>query len=225
MKKYFIISLFILFRSITTAQSDFAVGLNGNVNIPTGQFADFKTGYGGDAHFLYLLGNSTIFSFAVGYNNFDLDVDRFNERAKELDINAHFDVESKFSTIPIVLGAKWYFLQAKKHNLYIMLEAGLYSYQFSFKGTANIISPVGNDVSIDLPAIDEKGTKTMLKISGGYLYFFAKHWFIDASLGYIVLTNAFAVNEPVNPEDPDAIYGVVGTLNYVAIQAGINYRF
>jgi len=225
MKKYTFILLYLLFASTTIAQSDFAVGLNGSVNFPTGQFADFNIGYGGDVHFLYLLGNSTIFSLAAGYNTFSLDVDRFNERAKELGLNAQFDVDSKFSTIPILLGAKWYFLQAKKHNLYIMLEAGLYSYQLSFKGTANIISPSGNSISINLPEIDEKGTKTMLKISGGYLYFFAKHWFIDASAGYIVLTNAFAVNEPVNPEDPDAIYGVVGTLNYITVQAGINYRF
>jgi len=225
MKKYIIISLFILFRSITTAQSDFAVGLNGKVNIPTGQFADFNIGYGGDVHFLYLLGNSTIFSIAAGYSNFDLDVDRFNERAKELGINAQFNVDSKFSTIPILLGAKWYFLQAKKHNLYIMLEAGLYIYHFTFSGSASIISLGGNSVPVALPEIDEKGTKSMLKISGGYLFFVAKHWFIDASVGYIVLTNAFTVNEPVNPEDPDAIYGVVGTLNYVSIQAGINYRF
>ena len=224
MKKLFIL-LYLLGSSLSIAQSDFAVGLNGSVNFPTGQFADFNAGYGGDIHFLYLLGNSTIFSISAGYSTFGLDVDRFNERAKELGLNAQFDVDSKFSTIPILLGAKWYFLQAKKHNLYIMIEAGFYNYKFSFKGTANIISPGGNSISIDLPEIDENGTKTMLKISAGYLYFFAKHWFIDASAGYIVLTNAFAVNEPVNPEDPDAIYGVVGTLNYVSVQAGINYRF
>jgi hypothetical protein len=57
------------------------------------------------------------------------------------------------------------------------------------------------------------------------VYFLGKHWFVDASVSYIVLTNAFAVNEPVNPEDPDAIYGVVGTLNYISALAGINYRF
>jgi hypothetical protein len=225
MKKYTFVLICLNLTSITMAQSNFAAGFNGSINFPTGQFADFKTGYGGDVHFLYLLGNSTIFSLAVGYNTFDLDIERFNERAKELGLDAQFDVDSKFSTIPILLGAKWYFIQAKKHNLYVMLEAGLYHYQFSFKGTANIIAPGGNSIPVELPEIDEKRTKTMLKISGGYLYFFAKHWFIDASVGYIVLTNAFAINEPVNPEDPNAIYGVVGTLNYISVQAGINYRF
>jgi len=42
---------------------------------------------------------------------------------------------------------------------------------------------------------------------------------------YNIITNAFSVNEPVNPEDPNAIYGVKGTLQYVSFLAGINYRF
>lgn len=225
MFKYLLILIFLSSNFVIHAQSDFAVGINGAVNFPTGQFADFNTGYGGNVHFLYLLGNSTILSLAVGYNLFDLDVDRFNERAKEMGINVNFDIESDFKTIPFLVGAKWYFLQQKKHSVYLMLEAGLYNYQFSFRGSANVITPGGNSVPIELPEIDETGTETMLKISAGYLFFFSKHWFLDVSGGYIVLTDAFAINEPVNPEDPDAIYGVVGTLNYITAQAGINYRF
>lgn len=225
MKKSIFLFTVLLISLNSFAQSDFAVGLNGAVNFPTGQFADFNTGYGGNVHFLYLLGNSTILSVSVGYNLFDLDVDRFNERAKEMGINANFDIESEFKTVPFLVGAKWYFLQQKKHNVYLMLEAGLYNYQFSFNGTANVIVPGGNSIPIELPEIDETGTETMLKISAGYIFFFAKHWFFDASVGYIVLTDAFATNEPVDPEDPEAIYGVVGTLNYISAQAGINYRF
>jgi hypothetical protein len=225
MFKHLIVVIVILITSTVSAQSDFAVGLNGSINFPTGQFANFNTGGGGDVHFLYLLGNSTILSFAVGYNGFSLDVDRFNEKAKELGINAKFDVDSKFSIIPILLGAKWYFLQSKKQNIYLMLEAGIYNYQFTFKGMAYLINLGGNGVPIELPEFDENGTKTLLRISAGYVYFLGKHWFVDASVSYIVLTNAFAVNEPVNPEDPDAIYGVVGTLNYISALAGINYRF
>jgi opacity protein-like surface antigen len=224
MFKYILLLILISTASIINAQSDFSVGLNGSVNFPTGQFADFNTGGGGDFHFLYLLGNSTILSFAIGYDKFDLDVESFNERAKELGLNVHFDIDSKFSTIPILLGAKWYFLQGKKHSPYIMLEAGFYNYKFSFKGTANLIIPGGNGIPIELPEIDENGTKTMLKISAGYLYFLTKNWFIDGSVSYVVLTNALAVTEPVDPE-PDAIYGEVGTLNYISLQAGINYRF
>jgi hypothetical protein len=225
MLKYLVLLIFLSSNFVIHAQSDFAVGMNGAVNFPTGQFAYFNTGYGGNAHFLYLLGNSTILTFSVGYNLFDLDVDKFNDRAKELGLNANFDVESDFKTIPFLIGAKWYFLSQKKHSLYIMLEAGLYNYQFTFNGTAYREDVAGNSIPIELQERDETGTETMLKISAGYLFFFSKHWFLDVSGGYIVLTDAFAINEPVNPEDPDAIYGVVGTLNYITAQAGINYRF
>ena len=225
MFRYLSFIILLIFTSVVSGQSDFAAGLNGSMNIPTGKFAYFNVGYGGDIHFLYLLGNSTILSLAIGYNHFSLDVDRFNEKAKELGINANFEVKSIFSNIPILLGAKWYFIHSKKHNLYLMLEAGIYNYKFTFKGTANLINPVGNSIPIELPQSDESGSKTMLRISAGYLYFFANHWFIDASVGYIVMTDAFAVNEPVNPEEPDAIYGIVGTLDYVSVSAGINYRF
>lgn len=225
MMKYVFIFITLIFITNINGQSNIAVGINGNLNFPTGQFADFNLGGGGNIHFLYLLGNSTILSFAVGYNKFDLDVESFNERAKELGLNVNFDVNSDFTVIPFVLGAKWYFLKGKKHSPYIMLEAGYYHYKYTFSGTANVNLTGGNSVPIELPSLDESGTKTILKISAGYLFFFTRNWFLDTSVGYVVLTSAFAINEPVNPEDPDAIYGVVGTLNYISASAGINYRF
>ena len=104
--KYLYLFLVIVYSAkITNAQSDFAAGINGNVNFPNGKFTEyFGTGYGGDAHFLYLFGNSSIFSLSVGYNSFGLDVDAFNAKANELGLNVKFDVESSFSTIPILLG-------------------------------------------------------------------------------------------------------------------------
>jgi hypothetical protein len=225
MFKYFLISLILSSALLVHPQSDFAVGVNGNINFPNGQFADFKTGYGGDAHFLYLLGNYSILSLTIGYNKFDLDVDAFNDRANELGFDAEFKIESHFSTIPILVGAKYYFIQQKKHSPYIMIEAGLYDYQFSFKGTITEIAPGGSSIQSELPEIDESGTETMLKISAGYIYFFNRQWFVDASVGYAVLVDAFTVNKPVDPDDPDAVYGAAETLNYISVLAGINYRF
>jgi len=223
MLKYIPILILLSSSFVINAQSDFAVGFNGNVNFPNGQFTEyFGTGYGGDAHFLYLLGNSTIFSLSVGHNKFDLDVDAFKAKANELGLNVNFNNEPGFSTIPILLGAKWYFVATKKHGLYIMLEAGLYNYQLKLK--ANIIEPGSSGTPVELE-IDEKGTETMLRISAGYIYVFAKHWFFDASVNYIVLTDAFAVNVPDNPEDAEAITGSAQTLNYLSISAGMNYRF
>jgi len=207
------------------AQSDFAVGISGNVNFPNGKFTEyFGTGYGGDVHFLYLFGNSSIFTLTVGYNQFGFDKDAFNAKANELGLNYKFDVESSFSTIPILLGVKWYFLKQKTQSPYIMIEAGFYNYQFTFNGTANLIDPGSNSIPVELPEIEEEGTETMLRISAGYIIFFEKHWFIDASVNYIVLTDAFAVDVPTDPEDAEEITGAAQTLNYISISAGINYR-
>ncbi len=222
-----LILLFVLYSTlIVRAQSNFAAGFNGNINFPNGTFTEyFGTGYGGDAHFLYLLGNSTILSLSVGYNRFDLDVDAFNAKAKELGLNVNFDVESSFSTFPVLLGAKWYFVATKRHGLYAMLEAGLYNYQFKLKGTASSIEPAGFSVPEEIPEVDENGTGTMLRISAGYIYTFARHWFLDASINYIVLTDAFTVDVPDDPEEAEAITGAAETLNYLSISAGLNYRF
>jgi hypothetical protein len=137
------------------AQSDFAVGINGNVNFPNGKFTEyFGTGYGGDAHVLYLFGNSSIFSLSIGYNKFDLDLEAFNSKANELGLDAKFDLESSFSTIPILIGVKWYFLKQKTQSPYIMIEAGLYNYEFSLKGTVTAIAIGGNSIPTELPDIN-----------------------------------------------------------------------
>ena len=224
--KYLYLFLVIVYSAgITYAQSDFAVGINGNVNFPNGKFTEyFGTGYGGDAHFLYLFGNSSIFSLSVGYNRFGLDIDALNAKANELGLDVKFDVESSFSTIPILLGVKWYFLKQKTHSPYIMIEAGFYNYNFTLNGTAEIDS-TGNVETVTLSEIDEKGTETMLRISAGYIIFIQKHWFIDASVNYIVLTDAFTVDVPADPEDAEAISGAAETLNYLSVSTGINYRF
>jgi len=227
MFKHLILILIITLTLFVKAQSDFAVGVNGNVNFPNGKFTEyFETGYGGDAHFLYLFGNSSIFSLSVGYNRFGLDIDAFNAKANELlELNTKFDVESTFSTIPILLGVKWYFLKQKTQSPYIMIEAGFYNYNFTFKGVATLVEPGGNSIPIELPEFDENGTETMLRVSAGYIFFIQKHWFIDASVNYIVLTDAFTVDVPADPEDAEAITGAAQTLNYFSISAGINYRF
>ena len=78
---------------------------------------------------------------------------------------------------------------------------------------------------VDIPEVKENGTETILVLGLGYLFKLGKHWYFDFKGNYNFLTNAFAVNEPVNPDDPNAVYGVKGTLQYVTILAGINYRF
>jgi outer membrane protein W len=217
----------VLFFSISIkAQSDFAAGLSGSVNFPNGKFTEyFNVGYGGEAHFLYLFGNSSIFTLLIGYNQFKLDADAFNKKAEELNLNTKFDVESSFSTIPILVGVKWYFLKQKTSSPYIMIEAGFYNYQFTFSGTATNIDPSGNSIPVEIPEIEEKGTEPILRISAGYIIFLQRRWFIDASVNYSVLTDAFTVAVPDDPEVAETISGTAETLNYLSISAGINYRF
>ena len=226
MKKKFIPILFALFPSLILSQSNFGVGANLNVSIPVSDFDEFyNTGYGGDAHFLYHLGNQAIFSFTVGYNTWNLDVDEFNKKVSEAGFNGSFDLDSGFKIIPFLLGIKWLLAQGKKSTLYVSFKGGIYNYSFSLKGTANLTIPGGNSIPVEIPEIKESGTESMLVLGLGYLFKLGKHWYFDFKGNYNVLTNAFAVNEPVNPDDPNAVYGIKGTLQFVTILAGINYRF
>lgn len=220
-----VIILFIYFFPTIYCQSDFAIGFNGNINFPNGKFTEFfNIGYGGDVHFLYLFGNASILSLSVGYNGFGLDLEDFNSKAKEAGIDARFEIESSFSTIPILIGAKWYFLKKKSGSPYVMIEAGYYNYSFKFSGTAEVNTSGENEL-VDLPEIDESGMEPMLRLSVGYIIFIQRHWFIDASINYSVLVDAFTVNDPIDPEDPEATYSNAQTLNYISLTAGINYRF
>jgi outer membrane protein W len=226
MKYLYLFLVIVCTARITNSQSNFAVGISGDINFPNGKFTEyFGTGYGGDAHFLYLFGNSSIFSLSLGYNWFGLDLDAFNAKANELGLDANFNIESSFSTIPILIGVKWYFLKQKTQSPYIMIEAGFYNYNFKFKGTAEVNSVSDNSETVTMPEYDENGTEAMLRISAGYIVFIEKHWFIDASVNYNVLTDATTVNDPIDPENPEETPSTAQTLNYTSITAGINYRF
>ncbi len=165
------------------------------------------------------------FHYLLVITSSDLDLDAFNAKANELGLDATFDVESSFSTIPILLGVKWYFLKQKTQSPYIMIEAGFYNYNFTLTGTAEVNTTGSSEFQLTLPEIDEDGTETMLRISAGYIFFIQKHWFMDASVNYIVLTNAFTVDVPADPEDAEEISGAAQTLNYLSASAGLNYRF
>jgi hypothetical protein len=226
MKKYFLLLVFIISPIILYAQSNFGVGVNLNVNIPVSDFDEFyNTGYGGDMHFLYYLGNQTILSFTIGYNMWNLDVDEFNKKVADTGLNWRFDLDSDFRVIPVLLGVKWLLVQGKQNSLYVSLKGGIYNYTFNLKGTAFNTIPNANIPQIPLPDINENGTETMIVLGLGYLFKLGKRWYVDLKGNYNFLTNAFAINEPVNPEDPNAIYGVKGTVQYVSFLAGINYRF
>ncbi|MDX1373895.1 MAG: outer membrane beta-barrel protein [Nitrososphaeraceae archaeon] len=224
MKKIFV--FIALFTISPNAQSDFSTGIDLGGNIPVSKFDKlYSFGYGGDAHFLYHVGNQAIFSFSVGYHTWPTDQDAFNNKAEELGLNWRFEIESDFKIIPVLLGVRWYFLKGKKSLPYIIFEGGLYHYMFTLSGKALNTIPNADIPEIALPDISESGTETMINLGAGYLIKLGKHWYLDLAGKYFVLTNAFALNEPVDPENSDAIYGVKGLLQFVHLMAGINYRF
>jgi hypothetical protein len=210
--------------SVYAQKSNFAVGINAGVGVPVGDFSNFyNTGFGGDAHFYYHLGNQAIFSFTAGYNTYGFNIDEFNKRVEEANLPWRFELETDFNIIPILLGVKWLIAQGKKSSLYVSLVGGIYHYEFKFKATAfPTVNPGILPREVD---VSESGNETMLALGLGYLIKLGKHWYLDMNGSYNIITNAFTVNEPVNPEDPDAVYGVKGTLPYVSLLLGINYRF
>lgn len=225
MKTLFTIIIFSIISLPTFAQkSNFAVGINAGVGVPTGDFSNlYNTGFAGDVHLLYHLGNQAIFFFSAGYNTYGFNTDDFNNRVEEANIPWRFELETDFKIIPVLLGVKWLIAHGKSSSLYASLMGGIYNYEFKFKATAfPTINPGIPAQQID---VSENGNETMLGLGLGYLIRLSKHWYVDMNGNYNFITNAFTVNEPVNPEDPDAVYGVKGTLQYVSLFLGINYRF
>ena len=177
MKTFLTIIIIIVITFSSNAQSNFGVGINLGVSVPAGDFDEFyNTGFGGDVHFLYHLGNQAIFTLSVGYNLWNLDVDEFNKKASDAGLSWHFDLDSDFKIIPILIGVKWLLVQSKKGSLYLSLKGGVYNYKFCLKGTANSTDPGANSIPIQLPRIEKTGTETMLALGLGYLIQLGKHW-------------------------------------------------
>ena len=55
-------------------------------------------------------------------------------------------------------------------TLYVSFNGGIYNYNFSLKGTANLIFPGGNSIAVHIPEIKESGTETMLVLGLAYLF-------------------------------------------------------
>ncbi len=225
MKTFLTIIFSIVLTISSNAQSNFGVGLSGGVNFPTGDFDEFyNAGYGGDLHFSYHLGNEAIFTLAVGYNRWNLAVDAFNKLAAASGLNWKFELDSHFAIIPVLLGVRWYLFQ-KKNQPYITFEGGIYNYQFKLEGKAVNTVSGANIPEIPIPEVRKSGTETMLNLGLGYLYTLSKHWLLDVTVKYNIITNAFTIENLVDPESEDTIYGVKGTNQYLSLLAGINYRF
>ncbi len=81
MKTFFSIILSLLFFSSNYSQSNFAIGVNGGLALPVGEFTEFYlSGYGGNGQFMYNVSDQFMVTLTVGYNKWDVNQDAVNAK-------------------------------------------------------------------------------------------------------------------------------------------------
>jgi opacity protein-like surface antigen len=228
----FLLTFFLVLLTINFAhsQSKFAIGVNGGVSIPVGEFTRYyEVGYGANAQFFYGVSEDFLLSLTVGYDTWNVDQDAINKKAAEDSLNLTFKLDSHFSIIPFYIGARYY-LARGKHRPFFSLDFGGYSYEFNLAGEVTFMPPGTDvpDITRNLEERTETGTKTSLALGLGYFYRITKKLYLEIQSKYNVLTDAFTINEPdqiYDPDDPTSVYGVLGTQEFISVNLGINYRF
>jgi len=229
-KTFYSIILSFLFFSSSYGQSDFALGVNGGLAIPVGEFTEFySSGYGANGQFMYNVSNQFMVTLTVGYHKWDVDQDAVNAKAKESGNDITFDLQSDLSVMPLYIGARYY-LASGKHRPFFSVDFGGYSYNFKLAGDVTIRFPGDDlpDVTVPIEEQSITGTETALALGLGYFYKLSKHFYIEIHSKYNVLTDATTVSDPdsiYDPEDPTSIYGIKGTIEYFTFMAGMVYRF
>jgi hypothetical protein len=103
---FFILALFV---SFSNAQSKMALGVQGQVAIPLGDFGNgYKTGFGAQGTFAYHINPMLDVTGSVGYLTWS---------GKEADY--------KFSSVPVLAGVRYYFGK-DKFNPYVAGELGIH---------------------------------------------------------------------------------------------------
>lgn len=230
MKITFTIILSVIFFSSNFAQSKFAIGVNGGISIPVGEFTEFySSGYSANGQFMYNVSDQFMVILTIGHNKWDVDQDAVNNKAKQSANEITFNLDSDLRVIPLYIGARYY-LSRGKHRPFFSIDFGGYSYTFKLAGSATIKFQ-GNDLpdaTVPLEERTETGTETALGLGIGYFYKLSKHFYLEFNSKYNVLTDASTINNPdeiFDPDKPTSIYGVKGTIAFFSIVAGLNYRF
>jgi opacity protein-like surface antigen len=225
-----ILTAFLTLLTITSAQSQskFAIGLNGGVSIPVGEFTRYyEVGYGANAQFFYGVSEDFLLSLTLGYDIWNVDQEAINMRLAEEGVNFTLQLDSNFRIIPFYIGVRYY-LAKGKHRPFFSLDFGGYSYEFKLSGQASNVIPNADFPGGTIPERKETGTQTSLALGLGYYYRVIKNFYLEIQSKYNVLTDAFTINDPkqiYDPADPTTIYGVLGTQAFISANLGINYRF
>ena len=228
MKLLFGVLITVLTFNSIYSQSRFAVGVNGGLSFPVGEFTRYyEVGYGGNAHFFYGISEDFLISLTVGYDKWNVDQDAINNKVAEEGINFMFQLDSYFRVIPFYLGARYY-LARGKNRPFFSIDFGGYSYEFKLSGIAHNVIPDANFPGGPIADRKETGTQTSLALGFGYFFRITKQLYFEINSKYYVLTNAFTINDPkeiYDPNYPNSIYGILGTQSFISLIAGIDYRF
>ena len=228
MKLLFGVLLTLFSFSSIYSQSKFAIGANGGLSFPVGEFTRYyEVGYGGNAHFFYGISEDFLISLTVGYDIWNVDQDAINSKVAEEGINFMFELDSHFRIIPLYVGARYY-LARGKNRPFFSIDFGGYSYEFKLSGRAVNVIPDANFPGGPIADRKETGTQTSLALGFGYFLRITKQLYFEINSKYYVLTNAFTINDPkeiYDPNNPNSIYGILGTQSFISLMAGIDYRF
>jgi hypothetical protein len=115
-KNFYIFLFLALFSANSFTQSKFGIGLNAEAAMPMDLFADLvSTGFGGNVYGSYSLNENWDITLSAGYINWAYDIDGAPDNFPDMN----------FTIIPIMAGAKYYFIQGNVKP-YAALDLGLH---------------------------------------------------------------------------------------------------
>lgn len=160
---------FVLSNSLFAQENNKAIGINGIISIPIGDFNDIaKIGFGASGTYLYKLSNNFEVTGTIGFVTWDGD---------KIEIgNTSFEATESAMTIPILVGGRFY-LDNNIFSPYISGELGMHF--FSSAATKAVVSGIETD-KID----GESNVYFGFGVGGGTTYQLDTHVFLDANLQY-----------------------------------------
>lgn len=174
MKKLLTILIFSTLSTISIAQmNNMAVGLNGTISVPIGDFNDVaKMGFGVSGSFFYELMDNFEATGSIGFLSWGGD---------KLEIlGSSAEVQGSFTSIPILVGGR-YILNGDNLIPYISGELGFH-----------IFSTPDQEITLNDVVYDSDKGETNLNfgfgIGGGVLYELSREVKIDGGLKYNIIS-------------------------------------
>ncbi|NWF89763.1 MAG: outer membrane beta-barrel protein [Ignavibacteriaceae bacterium] len=162
-----IIALFIIV-GVSQAQNKMCLNIGGNVLLPMGDFGDAANlGFGGTAQFEMQFMPQLVGTAHAGYIIWGTDVD---------------DVD--FSAIPVMVGAKYYFMP--NSGFYGHGQLGLY---FMSVTTPKIVTPIGT-----FGGDSESDSEFALSLGAGYELPLSPKLMLDLSGAFLIISDANNIN-------------------------------